>query len=175
MKLCVRNETQNSSDLEERINKIERKLDNSNIIVQNEKVQEKVKKEEIKVNNSLEKAKVEKVKTPTGKPVDNWVNVLDNLKKNGKLVLYTNLLNSKAVEVNDMTLGVQFAKPLTGFAKTVLESAENKKDLETAVSMACGKPMNIKYIVQNEETSKNENQANNPLDDLGIHINIIED
>lgn len=103
------------------------------------------------------------------------MNVLENLKKNGKLVLYTNLLNSKAVEVNDMTLGIQFAKPLTGFAKTVLETAENKKDIETAVALECGKQMNIKYISKDQAAENNLVEQGNSLEDLGIPINIIEE
>ena len=103
------------------------------------------------------------------------MNVLENLKKSGKLVLYTNLLNSKAVEINDMTIGIQFTKPLTGFAKTVLETADNKRDIETAVALECGKQMNIKYISQEQTAKDNVEEQGKSLEDLGIPINIIEE
>lgn len=172
MKLCVRNEDNGNSSLEDRIDKLEKIIENSRVVVQESKIIEKSKIQKAEVK---QEAKPQKSKAISGKPVDCWINVLENLKKNGKLVLYTNLINSKAVEINDMTLGVQFAKPLTGFAKTVLEAPDNKKDIETAVAFECGKQMNIKYIVQENEAQSSEAQSKNSLADLGIPINIIEE
>lgn len=172
MKLCVRNEDKSNSNLEERIENLEKKIGNSKVVVQENKEKEKpkVQKSEIK-----QETKVQKGKAINGKPVDCWINVLENLKKNGKLVLYTNLLNSKAIEINDLTLGIQFAKPLTGFAKTVLEAPDNRKDIETAIALECGKQMNIKYIVQENNSQDSKAQNSNSLADLGIPINIIEE
>ena len=172
MKLCVRNEDKNNSSLEERIDKLEKKIENSKVVIQENHAPEKqkIEKEEVK-----QQTKTKTIKAVSGKPVDCWTNVLENLKKNGKLVLYTNLLNSKAVEVNDMTLGIQFSKPLTDFAKTVLESPDNRRDIETAVALECGKQMNIKYIIQENSSQKIEAQSSNSLDNLGIPINIIEE
>ena len=75
-----------------------------------------------------------------------WPQIVNDLKANGKIVLYTNLINTNAVELNDMTVGINFPKGLTAFGKTVLEKQENKREIANLVSMACGKPMEIKYI-----------------------------
>ena len=65
-------------------------------------------------------------------------------KNNGKIMLYTNLLNTNAVEINDMTVGIEFPKGITPFGKTVLEKPENKTEISNQVSIACGKEMHIK-------------------------------
>ena len=36
-------------------------------------------------------------------------------------MLYTNLMNTRAKKLNDMTVGIEFPKGLTPFGKTVLE------------------------------------------------------
>ena len=75
-----------------------------------------------------------------------WQDIVNNFKKNGKIMLYTNLINTNAVEVNDMTVGIEFPKGITPFGKTVLEKPENKMEISKQVSIACGKEMQIKYI-----------------------------
>ena len=51
---------------------------------------------------------------------DLFIAILNDLKQNGKIVLYTNLMNSTASEINDMTVGISFPKGLTPFGKTIL-------------------------------------------------------
>ncbi len=80
------------------------------------------------------------------KPAQYWQQVVNNFKQNGKIMLYTNLLNTNAVEINDMTVGIEFPKGITPFGKTVLEKPENKMEISNQVSIACGKTMQIKYI-----------------------------
>ena len=80
------------------------------------------------------------------KPAQYWQQVVNNFKQNGKIMLYTNLLNTNAVEINDMTVGIEFPKGITPFGKTVLERPENKMEIANQVSVACGKTMQIKYI-----------------------------
>ena len=90
-----------------------------------------------------------------------WPQIVNDLKANGKIVLYTNLINTSAVELNDMTVGINFPKGLTAFGKTVLEKQENKREIANLVSMACGKPMEIKYI-----SNANVNQVKTNEDKL---------
>lgn len=80
-----------------------------------------------------------------------WPQIVNDLKQNGKIVLYTNLLNTKAVELNDMTIGIQFPNGMTSFGKTVLEKQDNIREISNLVSMACGKEMQIKYIANPQE------------------------
>ena len=87
-----------------------------------------------------------------------WPQIVQDLKQNGKIVLYTNLINTKAKEINDMTVGIEFPNGLTAFGRTILEKQENIKELTTLVSMASGKPMNIKYITDMGNTQVAEEQ-----------------
>ena len=103
-----------------------------------------------KSSSGKSKAKQEAVKIepyiPTGKTQEYWPNIIDDLKKNGKIVLYTNLLNTVAREEDDKTITIEFPEGMTSIGKTVLEKAENKEQLESMISGACGKEIHVKYI-----------------------------
>ena len=75
-----------------------------------------------------------------------WPQVLNELKTNGKMVLCSNLTGTQAKEINDMTVGIYFSKPLSPFGKTVLEKEENRREISRLVSISLGKTMNIKYM-----------------------------
>ncbi len=96
-----------------------------------------------------QKPKMQMAVGGSGNIAQEWPKIVTNLKNNGKIVLYTNLMNTQATELNDMTVGIQFKGGLTPFGKTVLEKQENIHELETLVSKVCGKPMQIKYVEGN--------------------------
>ncbi len=179
IKLCNRLES-NTGSLEERIEKIEKYLKSGNVVqrqvTQNPNANT--------YTNSSAYAKVEtnvtaniQPKKPTNinrtqtvnqsnqtlknkcsnKPEEYWPQILNELKQNGKIVLYTNLVNTKATEINDMTVGIEFPRGLTSFGRTILEKQENIKELTNMVSMASGKTMQVKYIINAQE---NKNQFN---------------
>lgn len=106
-----------------------------------------------------------------------WPQIMDDLKQNGKIVLYTNLKGSKAKELNDMTVGIEFPNGMTSFGKAVLEKQENIREISNLVSMACGKEMQIKYLTQtvgqNHAITKEEN-LQNFANESEIPFNIIE-
>ena len=106
-----------------------------------------------------------------------WPTIVNDLKQNGKIVLYTNLMNTSAEEINDMTVGIKFPNGLSSFGKTVLEKQENIKEISTLVSMACGKEMQIKYISE----AQSQAVVHRPEDDIqklanqsDIPFNVIE-
>ena len=105
-----------------------------------------------------------------------WTTIVKDLKQNGKIVLYTNLINTKAVELNDMTVGIEFPRGMTPFGRTVLEKQENIREISNLVSMACGKEMQIKYITQEQQINKpnNEDDLKNLANESNIPFNIIE-
>ena len=106
-----------------------------------------------------------------------WPKIVRDLKQSGKIVLYTNLMNTKAVEMNDLIVGIQFPKGITAFGKTVLEKQENIREISNLVSMACGKEMQIKYIDTSTKVN-NDFSAEKKLQDFAkntdIPLNIIE-
>ena len=159
IKLCNNISNTNSPELEQRINKIEKYLKTHNVsnnINQYQNVQQTA-QTKVTYNNNLKYNDVnKKINTPkeskmktssySNKIEEYWPQIVKDLKQNGKIVLYTNLMNTRAKEINDMTVGIEFPNGLTSFGRTVLEKQENIKELSNLISMASGKPMNIKYI-----------------------------
>lgn len=171
IKLCNRLES-NTGSLEERIEKIEKYLKSGNV-VQRQVTQKPSAyvKVETNVSANIQPKKPTNInRTQTvnqsnqtlknkcsNKPEEYWPQILNELKQNGKIVLYTNLVNTKATQINDMTVGIEFPRGLTSFGRTILEKQENIKELTNMVSMASGKTMQVKYIINAQE---NKNQFN---------------
>ena len=112
------------------------------------------------------------------KPAQYWGQIVDNLKKNGKIMLYTNLLNTNAVEINDMTVGIEFPGGISPMGKTVLDNAESISEISRQVSIACGKPMQIKYIDTKEQEdtieATEEQELSNIANGFDIPFDVIE-
>ena len=191
IKLCSKLSIQNnSSDLEQRVTKIENYLRNHSGNIgsyRQQPVNAEVKmaynissgnttqtapKNEKKTGNSPKKMETSNY---SNKVEEYWPQIVRDLKQNGKIVLYTNLMNTRAREINDMTVGIEFPNGLTSFGKTVLEKQENIKELTNLVSMASGKPMNIKYItnVGNVGETKEPN-IKSIANDSDIPFHVIE-
>ena len=105
-----------------------------------------------------------------------WPQILNDLKQRGKRVLYTNLMGTNAKEINDMTVGIEFPNGMTSFGKLVLDRQENMREISNLVSMACGKEMQIKYIVPEQNTHKvtREENLQNLANESDIPFNIID-
>ena len=105
-----------------------------------------------------------------------WPQILNDLKQRGKRVLYTNLMGTNAKEINDMTVGIEFPNGMTSFGKLVLDKQENMREISNLVSMACGKEMQIKYIVPEQNTHKvtREENLQNLANESDIPFNIID-
>ena len=147
IKLCNQLTSSDDSNLEERITKIEKYLRNNKInannsvntnnisqqtnsgvkVAYNNAVTNVVNKDEKKTTNTPKVPK-QKASSYSGNVKEYWPQILQDLKQNGKIVLYTNLLNTQAREINDMTVGIEFPNGLTSFGKTVLEKQENIKN-----------------------------------------------
>ncbi len=132
---------------------------------------------------------------PTGTTNDigkiaNWQTVIDNLKKQGKVMLYANLIGTDAVEVNDMTVEIRFYNGLNNFRKDLIQKNENMNALVKEVSVICGKHMQIKLKdASGEKETPKSVQINsihqqpktevktseNVFEDLGIEINYIDE
>ena len=93
-----------------------------------------------------------------GENLNDWPKAINNLKKQGKVMLYANLINTDAVMLNDMTVSIRFNSGLNAFRKELLQKPENMNALNKEVAMICGKPMQIKFedaSQSNVTTAKN--------------------
>ena len=191
IRLCSK-EVENESNIEKRVEKIENYLKSGKVsISKSEATNNSV---DMQRNNPYQQrtvqtsAQIESIKTSanivnTSKKSysedlnKSWPKIVNDLKQSGKIVLYTNLINTVAEKINDMTVGIKFPKGMTAFGKSVLQKQENINEISSLVSMAYGKEMQIKYI--SEEQSKPI--QHNPEDDIAklanqsdIPFNIID-
>ena len=198
IKLCNKEKAENKG-LEERVEKIEKYLKSGKIgVVQNSAVMG-VNAQQARTtsapNNFSPRAtmaggtqatQTRRANTNTAKKMETrnyssdakqyWPEILTDLKQNGKIVLYTNLINTQAKEINDMTVGIEFKNGMTAFGKTVLEKPENVREISKMVSMACGKPMDIKYISNDTQVNQisQEESLQQFANDSDIPFNVIE-
>ena len=184
IKLCNKQQGNSNSDLERRIKDLEDKLRNGVVVSNSSQNQNDFKAaatSTIQTSNQNNALQVKKETKPVSSvkqgPISNeWPNILNDFKNNGKIMLYTNLLNTNAVEINDMTVGIEFPNGMTPFGKTVLERAENKNELIKQISIVSGKEMNIKYIDLKaaNETMQKEDTVESIMSNLDIPFNVIE-
>ena len=190
IKLCSK-QAKMGNNIEERIEKIEKYLRSGNginigttPIVQNNVRQVNTMPvnnvgsrsvQQRKTTNVTSKTSNTKTKKYSNKAEEFWPEIVRDLKQNGKIVLYTNLMDTRATEINDMTIGIEFPKGMTAFGKTVLEKQENIREISDMVSIACGKEMQIKYINNNNQVHQitNEENLQNLANESDIPFNII--
>ena len=89
-------------------------------------------------------------------------------------MLYSNLLKAKAIEINDMTIGIMFEKGLTPFGRTILERPENMSEITKQVSIDQGKPMRVVIIDNNDEIMTKNSNIEDLTNGIDMPINIIE-
>ena len=151
-------------------------IDNNNHITNEKSDKLNVKKQVTKqINNDIE-GKPKKEEKNMGTYVPYWSTVLDQIKSQGKIMIYTNLIGTKAKLLDDMTIGIEFPSKLSEFAKKVLNEHENKSIIEKLVSMEQGMTMRVKYIGNDDNNEvKEKSNIENLANKLNIPINIIDE
>lgn len=84
-----------------------------------------------------------------------WQNFTFFLKSKGKIVLYTNLINTSLVILDETTIGINFTNGVTTFGYTVVNKKENMDYIKDQISMFVGKNVKIKYLNNGEEINGN--------------------
>ncbi len=182
IKLCNPEEAKkaDSQDLEDiynRLNKLEEKIKSDNFSKTSEEKPKETSKE-AKTNN-VPKPKVEKVTDLKIDKLDFWPKIIENLKEQRKMMLVSNLLNTVATMLNDLTVGIVFQNGLTPFVKSIMEKPENIQEITRLVSIECGKQMTIKLLDCQDEILQKKLKEKSPekqvIDELDIPVNIIEE
>ena len=154
-------------DFIDRLDKLEKKINSGNI---------NIKKKENSINNIQEEKKIvqEKKKDIVIKKdiknIEYWKEVVNNLKEKGKITLFTNLMNAKVFQINDMQLGIS---GLSAFGKKIVEQPENEREITKAILEVTGNEMFIK--VCDEKSIIPENEQSVGIEDLDMPINIIDE
>lgn len=185
IKLCSTTNADGIEELKKKVDNIEQKINSGNIKIQvpiKENIKDNIELE--KVSNTTSIPNTQETKKAT-KNINNnlqnlsseeyWPKVLEALKSSGRMVLYSNLISTKAKQKDDLTLEVIFPNGLTTFGKTMLEKAENVNEIVKLVSIECGKEMRIKFIDAKEYVPKETNNIEDIIKGLDVPINIIEE
>ena len=176
IKLCQPIEesgSQSLEDLNDRMLKLEKQVSEGNLATPKNAVQntEKTPKEEKK--KVTEKIDLKKLNISK---LEFWPKVINNLKEQRKMLLATNLLNTTATLINDMTVGIVFENGLTPFIKSIMERPENMQELTKLISIECGKEMRVKLLDNQDAILQQKvREEKNPIDDLDIPINVIDE
>lgn len=189
LKLCGKE----SNTLEKRVEELERKIKEGNIAVESNITKDmnaSSKNEKRKMLSYLSTNSETKVDKSNQNSKDNlktenkpklslsatdapfWGKVINTLKEQRQPMLYSNLLNTRGVILDDLTFGIEFPNGLNSFGKSVIEKPENMAELKRLVSIECKKDMRIK-LLNNNGSQNNSNKVDNNLA-LGININMID-
>ena len=179
-----------NSNLERRVEKIENYLKSNRVNSQPQMISQANINNSYKVVQNVQKNNIDRKESKISESKDiqkstanfsknsekYWPQILNDLKQRGKRVLYTNLMGTTAKEINDMTVGIEFPNGISSFGKLVLDKQENMKEISNLVSIACGKEMNIKYLIpeQNNHKLTREENLQNLANESDIPFNIIE-
>ncbi|MDP4182208.1 MAG: DNA polymerase III subunit gamma/tau [Bacillota bacterium] len=194
IKICDSNYNKGQDNIIERLLLIEDKLQNGDFEVKHtgsngkekevkgpgiETPQKKSSHAAIKVSADIDKININSLK-----PLDCWESIIDDFKNMGRMVLYANLLDTKAVEIDNKMVGIILGEA-KGFGKTLLSKAENTELIENAIKDKIGKDVHVKYFDENtlidkKSTEKNKDdemvkKAQELADMLNIPLNIIDE
>jgi len=167
------NELSQLANLQNRVKNLEMQISQGNYKTNKNINSQAVSKPEVKKEDTKKNVK----QIQAGETIDSWSKIVNELKDSGKIMLYTNLINSKASQINDMIVGIEFPNGLTPFAKTVLEKNENITELEKRLSIELGKTMKVRYLDNKEnvyEVKQNANPIETFANDMDIPFNVYE-
>lgn len=104
-----------------------------------------------------------------------WSKILEKLKGKGKVILYTNLIGTKAKKVSDGQIEIEFENKMTPFAKSVLEQEANREEITKLLTSEEGGSVKIKYVNGRDFVKQDIKQEKPYNNDIGIPINIIDE
>lgn len=189
IKLCHSEESSKGTGLEDivqRLNMLEDKINSGKIAVKIDSSSEQIQngtsqnaensKKQVKINPNIGKVGIEQVNNVQVEKLPFWPKVIEELKQQRKMLLASNLLNTVATMLNDMTVGIVFQSGLTPFVKSIMEKPENIQELTRLVSIECGKEMRIKLLDYQDPSLKQklENSQQKAVEELGVDVNVID-
>lgn len=162
LKLCKTAPKAVPGDILERLAKLEEMARNGNISVKAETVVQKIspKKVETPVKNSNKPSHESVIAVDKntsgglkqGKELQGWDKVLDALRKSGRMAIYTNLMGSKAIEIDNKFIGVVFGSG-AGFNKMLVSKPDNTEVLEVALTKVLGREVKVKLLNEDDVIS----------------------
>lgn len=177
IKLCENPVDSSDAGLNERIEFLEKKINDmlvngvkvsnstsGNVNVDNKKQQLSDSDHKKKVQSGVDNGIELKNLAGSMKGLDVWADILDDLKQNGRMALYSYLLDTKAVEIDDRIIGIVFP-PEKSPCKITASKVENAEVIENYLSKRLGKEVRIKCI-DSEDIIEDKKEKGNDGDEL---------
>lgn len=175
IRLCQSEDTAGIEELRSKVQQLETAIKEGRVIANNNTMPKE--KKVVEPNRTVAKKEETSKKIAVGKAEEFWQTILNELKQEGKVMLYTNLIGTNARKIDDLTIGIEFPNGMTSFGKTVLERPENKNELIKKIGIALGKEMRIKWLNPSEMLEKKEqaSELESLAKDFDLPINIIDE
>lgn len=156
VRLCEDTFHPGNADIAERLAALERKLSSGDFTTKPAAVQVQETKPTTPVRESTAKASEVSRKPlqnnapelpshPKGKKLEAWSSVLNELKSGGRMVLYSNLITARAIEIDDRHVGIVFG-PGASLPKMLVSKTENLEVLQGIISRLLGREIRIKCM-----------------------------
>jgi DNA polymerase-3 subunit gamma/tau len=173
IKISDKSFNMNNSDLAIRVAKLENTLNSGNFSIQpgtgtKPQIEEASPSYQSKNKILTEKAKATETKAPekianNADTLKDWDSILIGLRNSGRVLLYTNLIGSKAIEIDNKFIGIIFGSG-SSFNKMLVSKTENLEVVEAAVSKKLGREVKIKCLSENDLID-NQKTPSDPVGD----------
>jgi len=198
VRICENEISQFNKDIITRLSALERKVNNldlnqqpakkavitENISLKQHEEEEKPKKASSKVPKVKESTSQKEAK-PEIQYLDIWDEVLNELKKCGRMKLYAFLLGTKAVKLDNRIIGIVFSESQKN-NKSECSKAENIEIMEEAAGKILGQEIKVKCIDEDAITTDSKNNPPDESDEvvekaqelaekLNVPLNIIDE
>ncbi|MDF2522938.1 MAG: polymerase subunit gamma/tau [Clostridiales bacterium] len=197
IKLCECRNTSDENDILGRLSLLEKKMSSGaftqlppeknvkiNTVFDTAAGVEKKKQEseESKISQTASVNKTKKTESNlSGVPIKGWDGILKELKNAGRMIVYTNLLETRAIELDDKFIGIVFPEG-SDFKKMLVSKAENMETIEVVLKKSLGREVKIKCIeegnipdVKHEIRDEFVEKAQNLAMILNAPLNIIDE
>lgn len=116
------------------------------------------------------------------KGIEAWQEVLNELKGRGRMAIYTNLLDTKLVELNPTQVGIVF-KNGCSFNKMIVAKHENLEVVESCLCECLGKEVRVKCLDEEDTVDNGKKEEKDELiekaqdiaEKLDVKLNIIDE
>jgi DNA polymerase III, subunit gamma and tau len=192
VKLCETNAPLTDSNLIERIEMLEKKLNSGLVatIPNSQPVPESKSKVPQPVANNKSPAALKAESTPNSTIskqdyMAEWQKIMDELKSLGRRTIHSFLIDTKAVRLSENLVGIIFNSS-NQFGRTILSKAEHLEVLEEISSRILGVPVKVKCLDEESLDRSLQKEVSSPKDDLlekaksiaekaGLPLEIIEE
>ena len=138
IKICMNQTNGDISALEEKVAILEQKLSNIGNISTSAPRQMAQQFGSPAPQRAQEKTATSRPPVQNTKTTEDWKTIVETLKKDGKIRLFTALVNTTINKLNDQTWEIVFPNGLTEFNKKILEDSANKNDLQKEKAAGAG-------------------------------------